>query len=139
MSRSECEWASALLLPSLPPTLDSLEARLEIVTMVLFTSLAAAAALAGSSHASPLFRRQGGSSGLPANATIPNGSGNNITYEVVPTSSNGTSFVNATVESVPLGVNATGWNVTYTNSSEPYEGAHLILGEHQLLSLYPRR
>ena len=79
------------------------------------------------------------SSGLPANATIPNGSGNNITYEVVPTSSNGTSFVNATVESVPLGVNATGWNVTYTNSSEPYEGAHLILGEHQLLSLYPRR
>ncbi|GAA5835943.1 hypothetical protein JCM9279_002147 [Rhodotorula babjevae] len=96
--------------------------------MVLFTSLAAAAALAGSSTASPLFRRQGGSSGLPANATIPNGSGNNITYEVVPGTSNGTSFVNATVESVPLGVNATGWNVTYTNSSEPYEGAHLILG-----------
>ncbi|KPV76317.1 uncharacterized protein RHOBADRAFT_64719 [Rhodotorula graminis WP1] len=96
--------------------------------MVLFTSLAAAAALAGSSNASPLFRRQGGTSGLPANATVPNGSGNNITYEVVPTTSNGTSFVNASVESVPLGVNATGFNVSYTNSSEPYEGAHLILG-----------
>ncbi|GAA5899242.1 hypothetical protein JCM8208_001594 [Rhodotorula glutinis] len=96
--------------------------------MVLFTSLAAAAALAGSSNASPLFRRQGGTSGLPANATIPNGSGNNITYEVVPTSSNGTSFVNATLVSTPLGVNASGWNVSYTNSSEPYEGAHLIIG-----------
>lgn len=96
--------------------------------MVLFTSLAAAAALAGSSYATPLFRRQGGSSGLPANATIPEGSGDNVTYTPVPSSQNGSSYLNATVESVPLGVNASGWNVSYTNSSEPYENAHIFIG-----------
>lgn len=96
---------------------------------MLFTSLAAAAALAGTTSASPLLRRQGGGSGLPPNATIPQGSNGNITYQVVPTTSNGSSYLNATVESIPQGVNNTGsWNVTYTNGTEPYPGAHLLLG-----------
>ncbi|BGP38585.1 conserved fungal protein [Rhodotorula kratochvilovae] len=96
--------------------------------MVLFTSLAAAAALAGSSSASPLFRRQAGN-GLPSNATLPDfTNADNITYNVVPTTENGSSYLNATVESIPLGVNASGWNVTYTNGTEPYPNAHIILG-----------
>ncbi|KAJ8295969.1 Protein rds1 [Rhodotorula toruloides] len=96
---------------------------------MLFKSLTAAAALAGTTSASPLLRRQGGGSGLPANATLPQGSNGNITYQVVPSSSNGSSYLNATVQSIPQGVNNTGsWNVTYTNGTEPYPGAHLILG-----------
>ncbi|BGP30723.1 conserved fungal protein [Rhodotorula toruloides] len=96
---------------------------------MLLKSLTAVAALAGTTSASPLVRRQGGGSGLPANATLPQGSNGNITYQVVPSSSNGSSYLNATVQSIPQGVNNTGsWNVTYTNGTEPYPGAHLILG-----------
>ncbi|GEM06825.1 hypothetical protein Rt10032_c02g0842 [Rhodotorula toruloides] len=57
------------------------------------------------------------------------GSNGNITYQVVRSSSNGSSYLNATVQSIPQGVNNTGsWNVTYTDGTEPYPGAHLILG-----------
>ncbi|GEM06842.1 hypothetical protein Rt10032_c02g0859 [Rhodotorula toruloides] len=38
------------------------------------------------------------------------------------------SFLDPVVVSHPLGVNATRWEVAYSNGSEPYPGAHLILG-----------
>ncbi|BGP30705.1 conserved fungal protein [Rhodotorula toruloides] len=83
----------------------------------------------GCATASPVFLpRQGGGSGLPANATVPQRSDGNVTYQIVPTTSNGSSFLEPMVVSHPLGVNATGWDVPFSNGSEPYPGAHLILG-----------
>ncbi|GAA5829390.1 hypothetical protein JCM11251_005031 [Rhodosporidiobolus azoricus] len=96
---------------------------------MLFFSLAAAAALAGSTSASPLLlRRQGGGSGLPPNATIPDASNStNVTYTVVEQTTNGTNLNQPVFESVPLGVTPGNWS-GYTNGTEPYAGAALIIG-----------
>ncbi|BGO90217.1 hypothetical protein NBRC10512_002420 [Rhodotorula toruloides] len=75
---------------------------------------------------SSLVKAEG--SGLPPNATVPQRSDGNVTYRIVPTTSNGSSFLDPVVVSHPLGVNATGWDVPFSNGSEPYPGAHLILG-----------
>ncbi|GAA6037960.1 hypothetical protein JCM8097_009510 [Rhodosporidiobolus ruineniae] len=112
---------------------------------MLFQSLAAAAALAGSAHASPvLLRRQGGGSGLPANATIPDfTNATNVTYSPTAPTTNGTSLNQPVFDSVPLGVDNSTWagytNATAStngtlpvngtsNSTEPYPGASIIIG-----------
>ncbi|GAA5964582.1 hypothetical protein JCM10213_008451, partial [Rhodosporidiobolus nylandii] len=70
-----------------------------------FSSFAAAAAFAGASSASPvLVRRQGGGSGLPANATIPDFDSGNVTYTPTEQTRNGTSLNQPIFESVPQGV-----------------------------------
>ncbi|BGP14533.1 conserved fungal protein [Rhodosporidiobolus nylandii] len=93
-----------------------------------FSSFAAAAAFAGASSASPvLVRRQGGGSGLPANATIPDFDSGNVTYTPTEQTRNGTSLNQPIFESVPQGVNASTW-AGYQNGTEPYAGASLILG-----------
>lgn len=103
---------------------------LEVPRMLFSSSLAALAAVSAV-HASPVVKRQGPGTGLPTNATRPDASSGNVTYTPVSSTEQvGSSYLNATVESVPLGVNNTGnWTVPYTNGSEPYPGAHIFIGE----------
>ncbi|GAA6003131.1 ferritin-like domain-containing protein [Rhodotorula paludigena] len=97
---------------------------------MLFSSSFAALAAVSAVHASPVVKRQGPGTGLPTNATRPDTSSGNVTYTPVSSTEQvGSSYLNATVESVPLGVNTTGnWTVPYTNGSEPYPGAHIFIG-----------
>ncbi|GAA6019459.1 hypothetical protein JCM10207_001396 [Rhodosporidiobolus poonsookiae] len=96
---------------------------------MLFSSLAAAAALAGSASASPvLVRRQGGGSGIPANATQPDYSNStNPTYTPIETTTNGTSMNQPVFDSVPEGVTPGNWS-SYSNQTEPYANAALFIG-----------
>lgn len=107
---------------------------LEVPRMLFSSSLAALAAVSAV-HASPVVKRQGPGTGLPTNATRPDTSSGNVTYTPVSSTEQvGSSYLNATVESVPLGVNNTGnWTVPYTNGSEPYPGAHIFIGELSIL------
>ncbi|GAA5868466.1 hypothetical protein JCM1840_007006 [Sporobolomyces johnsonii] len=90
---------------------------------MLVHSALALATLAGSSSASPLLRRQGGGSGIPANATEVNGSNStNITYSIIPDTYNGSSYNTPVFTSVPQG-----YNQTFTSANESYPGqAQLI-------------
>lgn len=83
---------------------------------MLFSTLTLAAALVGSTTASPvLLRRQGPGSDVP---TTPS---NNETAV-------GSSYLNATIESVPLGVTPGNWS-GFTNATEPYPNAAIFIGE----------
>ncbi|GAA6059441.1 hypothetical protein JCM10212_005380 [Sporobolomyces blumeae] len=81
------------------------------------------ASLVAAVNASPLFRRQGGGSGLPKNATeVIMGQNGNDTYKVIPDTYNGTSQTEIVFTSVPQG-----YNKTFTESNEPYYGASQII------------
>ncbi|GAA5979318.1 hypothetical protein JCM5350_006965 [Sporobolomyces pararoseus] len=87
---------------------------------MLFSAATVASLLAATS-ASPLFRRQGGGSGLPKNATEVTGSAMNETYQVIADTYNGTSLDKPIVTSVPQY-----FNQTFNSTSEPFGGAHQI-------------
>jgi hypothetical protein len=83
---------------------------------MLFSTLTLAAALAGSATASPLLlRRQGPGTDVPA---TPSNNGTAV----------GSSYLNATVESVPIGVTPGNWS-QLTNATEPYPNGRLFIGE----------
>ncbi|GAA5967690.1 hypothetical protein JCM8115_006903 [Rhodotorula mucilaginosa] len=82
---------------------------------MLFSTLTLAAALAGSATASPLLlRRQGPGTDVPA---TPSNNGTAV----------GSSYLNATVESVPIGVTPGNWS-QLTNATEPYPNGRLFIG-----------
>lgn len=93
---------------------------------MLFSTLALAAALAGIVNASPvaLEKRQGGGSDLPTSREIPDGSGG---YKKTNDSTNGSSYLDPVVTSVPEGVDPSNWK-GYTTQNEPYANAAKILG-----------
>lgn len=83
---------------------------------MLFSTLTLAAALAGSVTASPvLLRRQGPGTDVPA---TPSNNGTAV----------GSSYLNATVESVPIGVTPGNWT-QLTNATEPFPNGRLFIGE----------
>ncbi|GAA5960124.1 hypothetical protein JCM21900_002411 [Sporobolomyces salmonicolor] len=76
------------------------------------------ATLAASSSASPLVRRQGGGSGISANATEVNDKHGKITYPVIPETFNGSSYDVPVFVSVPEG-----YGKKWDKNNEPYPGA----------------
>ncbi|GAA5866788.1 hypothetical protein JCM3774_001801 [Rhodotorula dairenensis] len=82
---------------------------------MLFSTLTLAAALVGTTTASPvLLRRQGPGSDVPA---APSTNGTAV----------GSSYLNATIESVPQGVTPGNWS-GFTNATEPYPNAAIFIG-----------
>ncbi|GAA5822488.1 hypothetical protein JCM5353_000526 [Sporobolomyces roseus] len=77
--------------------------------------------LTASTSSSPLYKRQGGSSGLPKNATEVSGSDGNTTYTIVNDTFNGTSLNTPVFESVPQY-----YNQTFNSSNEPFPNARQI-------------
>jgi hypothetical protein len=94
---------------------------------LLFSPLLPCPDAAALASASPLYKRQGYGSGLPANATVVDASTTNITYSPVAQTSNGTNLNQPVLISVPEGVNQTSW-ANYTNATEPYPGASILIG-----------
>lgn len=94
--------------------------------IMLFSTLALAAAFAGFANTSPvvLEKRQGGGSDLPTYREIPDGSGG---YQKTNDSTNGSSYLDPVVTSVPEGVDPSSWK-GYTSENEPYANAAKILG-----------
>lgn len=94
--------------------------------IMLFSTLALAAAFAGFANTSPvvLEKRQGGGSDLPTYREIPDGSGG---YQKTNDSTNGSSYLDPVVTSVPDGVDPSSWK-GYTSENEPYANAAKILG-----------